>query len=139
MKTTKKQLEAIKEIEKKVSEVCDTKKTVEVTRNDDGVIINKETGKPYFEHLSEKKGTDIAISLNFGIYAPSLKKQIEKQGFKISNQYVKEAEVIKTELHALKNIGILKEKELLKCFDRLSKMIFEIIIHLELKEKKLNK
>jgi len=25
-----------------------TKKTVEVTRNDDGVIINKETGKPHF-------------------------------------------------------------------------------------------
>lgn len=51
MKPTKKQLEAIKEIEKKVSEVCDTKKTVEVTRNDNGVIINKQTGKPHFEEL----------------------------------------------------------------------------------------
>jgi len=51
MKPTKKQLEAIKEIEKKVAKVCDTKKTVEVTRNDDGVIINKQTGKPHFEEL----------------------------------------------------------------------------------------
>ena len=51
MKTTKKQLNEIKEIEKKVAKVCDTKKTVEVTRNDDGVIINKETGKPHFEEL----------------------------------------------------------------------------------------
>jgi hypothetical protein len=38
----KKQLKEIKKIEKKVSKVCDTKKTVEVTRNDDGIIINKE-------------------------------------------------------------------------------------------------
>ena len=51
MKPTKKQLESIKEIEKKVSEVCDTKKTVEVTRNDDGVIINKETGEMIYENI----------------------------------------------------------------------------------------
>jgi hypothetical protein len=72
MKLTKKQLEEIKEIEKKVAEVCDSKtiaeialenkgaivnkktgkvyskKTTEVTLNDKGVIINKETGKPHF-------------------------------------------------------------------------------------------
>ena len=53
MKTTKKQLKEIQEIEKKVAKVCDVKKTTEVTRNDDGVIINKETGKPLFEELYE--------------------------------------------------------------------------------------
>ena len=75
MKTTKKQLKEIAKVEKKVSKVCDAKKggvifdevtgipyveseikpkkTVEVTRNDDGVIINKETGKPLFEELYE--------------------------------------------------------------------------------------
>lgn len=51
MKLTKKQLKEIQEIEKKVAEVCDTKKTIEVTRNDAGMIINKETGKPHFEEL----------------------------------------------------------------------------------------
>ena len=51
MKTTKKQLKEIQEIEKKVAKVCDTKKKVEVTRNDDGVIINKETGKPHFPEV----------------------------------------------------------------------------------------
>jgi hypothetical protein len=51
MKATKKQLKEIAKVEKKVAEVCDTKKTIEVTRNDDGVIINKETGEPIFEVL----------------------------------------------------------------------------------------
>jgi len=120
MKPTKRQLEAIQEIEKKVSEVCDAKKTIEATK--------------IFEHLSEKKPNDIAISLNFGISAPFLKKQIEKQGFKISNEYIEEAEVIRDNLHALNYIGILKNKELIKCFDRLAKQICEIIIILKIKE-----
>ena len=51
MKPTKKQLKEIAEVEKKVAKVCDTKKTTEVTRNDEGVIINKKTGKPHFEEL----------------------------------------------------------------------------------------
>jgi hypothetical protein len=50
-KLTKKQLKEIADIEKKVAKVCDVKKTTQVTRNDDGVIINKETGKPHFEEL----------------------------------------------------------------------------------------
>lgn len=124
MKTTKKQLKEIQEIEKKVSEVCDDKKTTEVTK--------------YFEHLTEKKPNDIAISFNFGISAPLLKKQIEKQGFKISNEYIKEAEVIRDDLHALNQIGILKRKELIKCFDRLAKAICEIIIILKIQEEEVN-
>jgi hypothetical protein len=73
MKTTKKQLKEIAEVEKKVSQVCGSekgevvfdevtgipyvqseikpKKTIEVTKNDSGKIINKKTGKPHFEEL----------------------------------------------------------------------------------------
>jgi hypothetical protein len=39
MKPTKKQLKEIQEIEKKVAEVCDTKKTTEVTSNDDSISL----------------------------------------------------------------------------------------------------
>jgi hypothetical protein len=67
MKPTKKQLKDIQEIEKKVANVCDAndsivdeitgivypKKTIEVTRNENGIIINKETGKPHFPELYE--------------------------------------------------------------------------------------
>jgi hypothetical protein len=83
MKTTKKQLKQIAKVEKKVSKVCDTKeggvvfdevtgipyveseikpkKTTEVTRNDDGVIINKKTGKPHFEEILLEKDADGTI------------------------------------------------------------------------------
>lgn len=83
MKTTKKQLKEITKVEKKVSKVCDTKegkvvfdevtgipyveseikpkKTTEVTRNGDGVIINKKTGKPHFEEILLEKDADGTI------------------------------------------------------------------------------
>jgi hypothetical protein len=134
MKPTKKQLKEIQEIEKKVSEVCDTKKTIEVTRNDDGVIINKETGKPHFPELLEKKLRDIAIALSFGKISPSLKNQIEKQGFKISRGIINDAEQIRNDLHDLNECGILKNKELIKCFERLSKKICKVIVASELKD-----
>ena len=135
MKPTKKLLKEIQEIEKKVSEVCDTKKTVEVTRNDDGVIINKETGKPHFpELLKEKKSRDIEISLSFGKSAPALKIQIEKQRFVIPKGILKDAEQIRNDLHDLKEVGILKNKELMKCFKRLSKKICKVILDFETKE-----
>lgn len=133
MKTTKKQLKEIQEIEKKVAKVCDVKKTTEVTRNDDGVIINKETDKPHFEEL-EKKSRDIAIALGFGKSAPSLKSQIEQQGFKISRGIINDAEQIRNDLHDLNECGILKNKELFKCFDRLSKKICKVIVASELKD-----
>jgi hypothetical protein len=124
MKTTKKQLKEIQEIEKKVAKVCDTKNTFDATK--------------YFEHLAEKNPNDIAISLDYGVSAPLLKEQIKKQGFKISNEYIKEAEVIRNDLHALYHIRILKRKELIKCFDRLTKAICEIIIILKITEKEVN-
>lgn len=73
MKTTKEQLKEIFETEKKVRKVCDAKKdnvvfdevtgipyveseikpkkTIEVTKDGSGKIINKKTGKPHFEEL----------------------------------------------------------------------------------------
>jgi hypothetical protein len=153
--TTKKQLKEIAKVEKKVSKVCDAKKggvifdevtgipyveseikpkkTVEVTRNDDGVIINKKTGKPHFTEL-EKKSRDIAIALGFGKTAPSLKSQIEQQGFVISKDYLQGAEEIRADLHELNRVGILKEKELWKFFSRLSKKICKVIVASELKD-----
>ena len=154
MKTTKKQLKEIAKVEKKVSKVCDAKKggvifdevtgipyveseikpkkTVEVTRNDDGVIINKETGKPHFSN--EKKSRDIAIALGFGKSAPTLKSQIEKQGFKISRGFLNDVEQIRNNLHDLNECGIIKQKKLWKCFNRLSKKICKVIVASELKD-----
>jgi hypothetical protein len=153
--TTKKQLKEIAKVEKKVSKVCDAKKggvifdevtgipyaesqikprkTVEVTRNDNGVIINKKTGKPHFPEL-EKKSRDIAIALSFGQSAPTIKEQLKTQGFKIFKGVVIDAELIRTDLHGLHRIGILKEKELLKCFKRLSKKICKKIVDSEIKD-----
>ena len=128
MKPTKKQLKEIQEIEKNVSEVYDTKKTIEVTLNDKGVIINKETGETHFpELLKEKKSIDIYLHLNFDESAPSLKKQIKKQGWLLSNRHFKGAEKLRKKLNYLFNIGILKEKEAEKCFKRLNKMLCETI------------
>ena len=170
MKPTKKQLKEIAEVEKKVAKVCDTKKTTEVTRNDEGVIINKKTGKPHFEELykniklekspdgvifnketgepykdldslvnsiqkeKQKKSRNIAIALGFGKSAPSLKSQIEEQGFKISRGILNDAEQIRNDLHDLNECGILKQKELWKCFSRLSKKICKVIVDSELKD-----
>lgn len=134
MKTTKKQLKEIQAIEKKVSDVCGTKKTTQVTRNDDGVIINKETGKPHFPELLEKKSRDIEISLSFGKSEPTLKIQIEKQGFIIPKGILKDAEQIRNDLHDLKEVGILKNKELMNCFKRLSKKICKVIVDFEIKD-----
>lgn len=128
MKPTKKQLKEIKEVEKKVAEVCDSKKTIEVTMNDEGVIVNKETGEPHFP--KEKKSRDISICLSFGKKQPmlSLKKQIELQGFKISKGFIIDAENIRNDLHALNEAGILNSKQLLKCFKKLSDVICKKII-----------
>ena len=81
MKKTKLELKKIAEIAKKEVDFRKKhpKKTTEVTRNDDGVIINKETGLPHFPELLEKNNQprDIEISLSFGQSSPSLKKQLK--------------------------------------------------------------
>lgn len=160
MKPTKKQLKEIEEIQKKEANVCDAndcvcnindgvvdeitglvypKKTTEVTLNDKGAIINKETGKLHFQELmkrisSEKKSNNIDITISFGVSSPLLKKQLKKQGFKISDAFIIKAEMIRTDLNCLKKVGILKQKELIKCFKRLNKSICDKVFDSELKD-----
>jgi len=131
MKTTKKQLKEIQAIEKKVSEVCDTKKTTEVTRNDDGVIINKKTGKQHFEELLDElcqNQIEMEVLLTYDDFAPSLKKQLKKLGFKISKGVLKDAEKIRFDLLALNRIKILSKKQTIKCFKNLNIMITKTIM-----------
>lgn len=170
MKTTKKQLKEIQAIEKKVSEVCDTKKTTEVTRNDEGVILNKKTGKPHFPELlksielekakdgtifnketgepyrdldsllnsilkeKQKKSRDISVNLSFGETSPTLKLQLKKQGFKLPKGYLDSSEQIRYDLHSLSKIGVLNEKQLIKCFKKLSKKISKKVVDSIIKE-----
>ena len=132
MKTTKKQLKEIQEIEKKVAKVCDVKKTTEVTRNDDGVIINKETGKPHFDQLYEElseKERQIEVSLSYGYDAPSLKTQIKEQGFKVDMKLIVESELVKNQILSLQAIGILTKKQSNIAFKKLNDHIGDIIIN----------
>ena len=75
-----------------------------------------------------------AIALGFGKSAPTLKSQIEKQGFKISRGFLNDVEQIRNNLHDLNECGIIKQKELWKCFNRLSKKICKVIVASELKD-----
>jgi hypothetical protein len=130
MKTTKKQLKEIQEIEKKVAKVCDVKKTTEVTRNFDGVIINKETDKPHFEELYEElseKERQIEVSLSYGYDAPSLKTQIKEQGFKVDMKLIVESELVKNQILSLQAIGILTKKQSNIAFEKLNDHIGDII------------
>jgi hypothetical protein len=127
MKTTKKQLKEIQEIEKKVAKVCDTKKTTEVTRNDDGVIINKKTGKPHFEELYEIE-REIEVSLSYGYDAPSLKTQIKEQGFEVDMKLIVESELVKNQILSLEAIGILTKKQTYILFGKLNDHIGETIV-----------
>lgn len=125
MKPTKKTLEAIKEIEKKVAKVCDV---------NDG-LVDEITGITYPKTTTRAStNKEITINLNFGLLSPTLKKQIQNQGFKISNNYIKRAEAIRDDLNSLNTVGILKDKQLFKCFKRLNKTICKKIVASELKD-----
>ncbi len=127
MKPTKKQLKEILEVEKKVANVCDTNDVIidEIT----GIIYPKKEINP-----STSINEEITITLSFGTSSPSIKKQLKNQGFEIFNEYVKNAEQIRFDLHSLNKAGILKEKYLLKCFERLSKKISKKVIESILKQ-----
>jgi hypothetical protein len=132
MKPTKKQLKEIQEIEKNVSEVYDTKKTIEVTLNDKGVIINKETGEPHFPELfknlqDELNSKELVISLSFGYKAPKLSKQLKLQGLEFDKELINDAELIRSQILSLGSVKILKGKEMLKAFTRLNKHIGKAI------------
>ena len=131
MKTTKKQLKEIQAIDKKVSEVCDAKQKVEVTLNDDGVIVNAGTGEPHFEellkHIAESVEDEIEICLSYGYDAPPIKIQLIEQGFKFKNKLIIESELIRNQILSLNGIGILNTKETYKAFKRLNDHIGQTI------------
>jgi len=129
MKPTKKTLEAIKVVEKKVAKVCDAKKTVDVTINDNGVIVNKETGEPHFQ-----KSREIGVALSFGTSAPKIKHQLEKQGYMLPKDFLEGAETVRIDLLSLNDVGILNNKQLFKCFKKLGKKISAIVAKSELKD-----
>jgi len=131
MKTTKKQLKEIQEIEKKV---------VEVTRDDNGTIINKQTGEPHFKELyPEKKSREVEVKFSFGECAPKLKYQLQQQGFEIPKGIIKDAEKVRVDLLALHEINILSSKQLWKCFKKLSKQISRVVVELQIKDGEIAK
>lgn len=143
MKLTKKQLKEISKVEKKVSDVCDNNhvvdeltgitypvKTTQVTLNENGVIVNKETGKPHFEELLKntlRKPNQLEITLSFGYDSPSLKNQIKQQGFTVDKKIIKKSEYIKNQILFLDSIGILKQKQTYKAFERLNDFLSQHI------------
>lgn len=108
--SSEKQQEEIKEIEKKVSEVCDTKPA------------------------EEQEKEEINISLTYDLGYPSLKEQVQEQGFLVDSQFMDNADEIKLDLHSLKRVGILSERQLYKCLKRLHKAICGKILKSVLKE-----
>jgi RNase H-fold protein (predicted Holliday junction resolvase) len=95
------------------------------------------TGKHHFENIDidemkqiskEKKSREIVVGLKFGTSAPTIKIQLREQGFKLSNGLVKDAEMVRTHLLALKDIRILNDKQLMKCFKKLSRQISQRVV-----------
>jgi hypothetical protein len=100
-------------------------------------VVDEITGITYpTNNTSNQTSTnkEITISLSFGNASPTLKEQIENQGFKLSDQRLDEAEKIMFDLHCLNKSGILKVKDLHKCFKRLNKKLCKIILAPLLKE-----
>jgi hypothetical protein len=143
MKPTKKTLQAIKEIEKKVASVCNTndgvvdeitgivypKKTTKVTTDDTNVIVSKENQEPNLPSSRQ-----IEIKLSFGKSSPSLINQLEEKGFKLPKGVSEDAQTIRLDLLALKEVGILSNKQLWKCFKKLSKQISKMVVNSQIKE-----
>jgi hypothetical protein len=139
MKTTKKQLKEIAELEKRVSEVCDTQiKPVASSKN----LGFNAKGEPIQvvvtdfrkEQKNEKNSREITVGLSFGTSAPTLKIQLKQQGFKLPNGLVKDAEEVRVNLLALKDIRILNGKQLTKCFKKLSKQISQMVVNSVIQE-----
>jgi hypothetical protein len=133
MKTTKKQLKEIAELEKRVSEVCDTQikpvaGSTNLGFNAKGEPIQVVVTDFRKEQKNEKKSRNIEISLGFGKSAPTIKIQLKEQGFKLPNGLVKDAEKVRVDLLALKDIRILNGKQLMKCFKKLSREISQRVV-----------
>jgi hypothetical protein len=135
MKLTKKQLKEISKVEKKVSDVCDNNhvvdeltgitypvKTTQVTLNEKldlagGELLKNTLIKP----------NQLEITLSFGYDSPSLKNQIKQQGFTVDKKIIKKSEYIKNQILFLDSIGILKQKQTYKAFERLNDFLSQHI------------
>ena len=138
MKTTKKQLKEIQQIEKEVSKVCDVKETTQVTKDDNGIVINKETGEPHFSENSKSNNSrDIEITLCFGLNAPKISVQLKEQGYKISKHITNIAEKVRVDLLALNEIGVLSDKQLIKCFRKFSTQITSRVVNSIIKDSEI--
>jgi hypothetical protein len=109
-----------------------TKKTIEVTRNDEGVIINKETGKPHFEELLKNlkehiEDDEIEVCLSYGYDAPPIIIQLTEQDFKFNKKLIIESELIRNQILSLNAIGILNKKSTFKAFRKLNDHIGQSI------------
>ena len=94
-------------------------------------VVDEITGITYPKKNTNTQtltNKEITISLSFGTSSAPLREQIENQGFKLSDQIIKNAEQIMFDLHCLNKSGILKEKDLLKCFKRLNKKLCKRIL-----------
>lgn len=143
MKTTKKELNEMQEVAKVVSDAISeivkeqSKKTTEVTRNEFGEVINKETGIPHFltyEGMLKPIPREIVVGLSFGTSAPTIKIQLKEQGFSLPKNDLKSAESVRVDLLALRDCKILNDKQLMKCFKKLSKQISQRVINSVIKE-----
>ena len=94
-----------------------TKKQLEDTLND----FRKE-------QKNEKTSREVEIILSFGKSAKSFKIQLKEQGFELPKEILKELEDIRIHLLAFKDIGILSQKQLIKCFKKLIKKISKMIV-----------
>ena len=120
-KLTKQQQKALKEIEKKVADVCDKK-------NDEN-IIDDQTGIAYLEsQIKSNQGRDIVITISFDDSSLPIDEQLLIQGFELRKKEIDKIEQIRYDLLSLEKIGVLKEKESRKCFKRLYKMICNLIL-----------
>ena len=126
MKTTKKQLKEIQEIEKKVANVCDANDCV--CNINDGVV-DEITGLVYPNKLGAKlenekfSEEEIQITLAFGYDAQSLKKQLNNQGFSAPKKLIVESELVRNQILSLSHIGILTKKATFKALASLREPI----------------
>lgn len=112
MKTTKKQLEEILEVEKKVAEVCDNN-----------------------EEVVKQESEVIRFSMDYNKFAKPLYKQFNKQGYKVANkENMFELEQTKFMLWGLFEAEILKKKEFMKALKRLNNIACVRVLMLSKKE-----
>jgi hypothetical protein len=134
MKSKKQIQKEIQEIEKKVSAVCgDAKKRIEVKINDNGEIVNAETGEKHFSELGEvvdepnKKIRTVQIFLKYGQDEKTLQKQLKKQGLKFNKDVIYGAELTRKIILSFLNNNLISNKQAKKAFEKLHNQISQTI------------